>query len=388
MPEASCLNQQLSNMHRIFVYIIFTCVQLHAVSQKAVHLVRVTNKTGFNSGEQLIAIPWTVVQEKCVNPDTAMFSIVDAVTGKIIPHQFETLGTGKIQNLLLLVVLPAGKQINLKYVQKKASVLAARTYGRFVPERKDDFAWENDRVAFRMYGKALEFTNENAYGIDVWAKRTSPMVIDKWYKTGDYHADHGEGLDYYSVGTSLGAGNNTVYWNDTPVYLGNFSRFKVLDNGPLRTAFTLYYDAVTIGNSTITVTKTITLDAGAQFNRVEVIYTTNDNKVVSTVTGIAKRKDAGLVFMDEQKGIMLYWEPTHPQHGTTGVAVIDTSANRKVFSANQQFLMRIDIVPNKVYTYYTGACWDRAALITDFHAWHRYVNNYYERLKKPLVISY
>src|SRR5438552_4623317 len=31
-----------------------------------------------------------------------------------------------------------------------------RVYGRFVRERFDDFAWENDRVAHRMYGAALE----------------------------------------------------------------------------------------------------------------------------------------------------------------------------------------------------------------------------------------
>lgn len=374
-------------MRRILFYIILSC-QLTAAAQKTVHLAHVSNTANFNSGEQLISIPWTVVQAKCMNPDTAMFSVIDASSGKTMAHQFETLGTDKVQNLLLLVALPAGKQINLKYVQKKAPVLITRTYGRFVPERKDDFAWENDRIAFRMYGKALQFTNENAYGIDVWAKRTSSMVIDKWYKTGDYHADHGEGLDYYSVGTTLGAGNNTVYWNDTPVYLGNFSRFKVLDNGPLRTAFTLYYDAVTIGNNSITVTKTITLDAGAQFNRVEVVYTTNESKLVSTVTGIAKRKDAGAVLMDEQKGMMLYWEPTHPQHGTTGVAVIDTSANRKMFFNSQQLLMRADIVPKQIYTYYTGACWDKAGVITGFDSWHQYVNNYYDRLKKPLVISY
>ena len=31
-----------------------------------------------------------------------------------------------------------------------------RVYGRFVRERHDDFAWENDRVAHRVYGAALE----------------------------------------------------------------------------------------------------------------------------------------------------------------------------------------------------------------------------------------
>jgi len=31
-----------------------------------------------------------------------------------------------------------------------------RAYGRSVRERFDDFCWENDRIAHRMYAKALE----------------------------------------------------------------------------------------------------------------------------------------------------------------------------------------------------------------------------------------
>lgn len=41
----------------------------------------------------------------------------------------------------------------------------SKVYGRFVPERYDDFAWENDKIAFRMYGKSLEkVPNQNAWG--------------------------------------------------------------------------------------------------------------------------------------------------------------------------------------------------------------------------------
>ena len=52
-----------------------------------------------------------------------------------------------------------------------------RVYGRFVRERHDDFAWENDRVAFRIYGQALEtFEKEplTSSAVDAWGKRTPP----------------------------------------------------------------------------------------------------------------------------------------------------------------------------------------------------------------------
>ena len=38
-------------------------------------------------------------------------------------------------------------------------VVTPKVYGRHVPERKDDFAWENEYAAFRMYGPALKPEN-------------------------------------------------------------------------------------------------------------------------------------------------------------------------------------------------------------------------------------
>ena len=40
--------------------------------------------------------------------------------------------------------------------QAQQEAVKAKVYGRYVPERKDDFAWENEYAAFRMYGPALK----------------------------------------------------------------------------------------------------------------------------------------------------------------------------------------------------------------------------------------
>jgi hypothetical protein len=58
-----------------------------------------------------------------------------------------------------------------------------RAYGRFVRERFDDFAWENDRIAHRTYGKALiTWKGEplTSSAIDIWSKRTEKLVINEW----------------------------------------------------------------------------------------------------------------------------------------------------------------------------------------------------------------
>src|SRR5689334_14241715 len=50
-----------------------------------------------------------------------------------------------------------------------------KAYGRFNRERFDDFAWENDRIGHRIYGKALETWEGEpltSSAVDVWLKRT------------------------------------------------------------------------------------------------------------------------------------------------------------------------------------------------------------------------
>src|SRR6185436_9757652 len=72
-----------------------------------------------------------------------------------------------------------------------------RAYGRFVRERFDDFAWENDRIAHRTYGKAMiTWKGEplTSSAIDIWSKRTAKLVITDWYMVDNYHTDQGEGV--------------------------------------------------------------------------------------------------------------------------------------------------------------------------------------------------
>ena len=92
-----------------------------------------------------------------------------------------------------------------------------KAYGRFVRERHDDFVWENDRVAHRMYGPDLEIWKKEpltSSGIDVWVKRAKRMVVNEWYMTDDYHRDNGDGADFYSVKTSRGCGGVAVFAGD------------------------------------------------------------------------------------------------------------------------------------------------------------------------------
>ena len=64
---------------------------------------------------------------------------------------------------------------------KTPSPIATVATGAVYPNRVDDIAWENDRIAFRAYGPALQASGEKAYGYDVWVKRVEEPVVDVRY---------------------------------------------------------------------------------------------------------------------------------------------------------------------------------------------------------------
>ena len=108
-----------------------------------------------------------------------------------------------------------------------------RAYGRFVQERCDDFCWENDRIALRIYGKTLEtcvLYPLTSSTVDIWSKSTSRMVINDWYMVDNYHGDTGEGGDFYSAGLSRGCGGNGLWAADRVWVSKNFVNSRSLSN--------------------------------------------------------------------------------------------------------------------------------------------------------------
>ncbi len=137
----------------------------------------------------------------------------------------------------------------------------------------DDHAWENDRIAFRVYGPMLMEKPPRgeglvSSGIDVWVKRTRNPVIDNWYQSRAYHKDRGEGLDYFHVGTSRGCGGIGVLAGGVLHYSRNWATQKTLANGPVRAITEITYEPWSCGKGlSVAETRRIILDAGSDLNR-------------------------------------------------------------------------------------------------------------------------
>ena len=167
-------------------------------------------------------------------------------------------GNGTMDKILFQPKIPANSTINFEVVtiseteKPKAPELC---YSRFVPERTDDYTWENNKVAFRVYGPVAQKMKEDnikggtlSSGVDAWLKRVEYPIINKWYKkytegTGTYHKDTGEGLDDFHVGISRGVGGIAVKVDSLYYFSKNYTKWKTITNGPLRTSFYLEYES-------------------------------------------------------------------------------------------------------------------------------------------------
>lgn len=318
----------------------------------------------------------------------SVFRVVNAESGAEIPYQLEMRGDSVPQAILLYVSVPASGEVILGVEKSVPEAIAARTFARYVPERFDDFAWENDVVAFRMYGKALEGRPDDAQGIDLWSKRTTDLVVDKWYAHGDYHTDHGEGMDYYSVGMTLGAGDIAPIVGGEVVYSKHYRQYEVLDNGPLRTTFRLDFEPWKAGEKTVSVSKLYTLDVGEQLNRVEVTYTVDGDGMLPVAIGIARRAEEGKLLNEQANGILGYWEPEHDKHGTTGVGVVLAEGSFERFIEQPtQYLSALTVDNGKPVVYYNGGVWDRPGKITSADDWFAYLHTIKEREAWPLLVE-
>jgi pectinesterase len=265
-----------------------------------------------------------------------------------------------------------------------------KAYGRFVRERRDDFAWENDRVAHRMYGKALETWAQEpltSSSVDVWFKRTRRLVINEWYMVDDYHRDLGDGADMYSAGRSRGCGGNGI-WDAGRLHTSaNFVDSRVLANGPIRVTFELTYPAFDAAGARVTEIKRITLDAGHNLNRFESRYAGAPAAPKVQAAGI-KKAPGSQVAQDKARGVLRTWEPVKADGSNFGCGVLVDPAQLTGFvEADGNVLAVTTMSAGSDVTYYAGSGWDKSGDFKTVEDWDRYLDQAAQRIRSPLAVS-
>jgi hypothetical protein len=271
-----------------------------------------------------------------------------------------------------------------------------KTYARFIKERKDDFAWENDRVAFRIYGAALKPVDGPSNGIDVWYKKTDKLIIDKWYKDdlagkASYHEDHGEGLDDYKVGRSLGAGAMAPFVNDSLWLNENFVSQELLENGPIRSTFKLTYNKLNVNGKEYAETRTFSIDAGSQLTKITQSYEGVSEKI-TVAAGIVKRDGNDSIIAKDN--YVIYLEPYSKKVENVAIAMVfpdgykKTAVNNYKIGNNLYSHVLAVCDCEKSITYYSGYGWSKAGTFSDFADFEKYIAEFSECIKIPIHLKF
>jgi len=268
-----------------------------------------------------------------------------------------------------------------------------KAYGRFVRERFDDFAWENDRIAHRTYGAALETWKEEpltSSAIDVWTKRVPTLVINGWYMLDNYHLDHGEGADFYSAGTTRGNGGDGL-WADDKLWISkNFVNSRVLACGPIRVLFELTYEPFDVNGTKVSEVRRISLDAGQNLDHYQVAYKPERSTALTVGIGI-KKKDVTQTDAKVSRCSLTTWEQLRDdklgQSHLGQVIVLDPKLLVKTTDDKLNYLLIAKASRDNTISYWAGFGWDKSSQFSDYDSWKTYADQFAKSTLSPIEVS-
>jgi len=355
----------------------------------AQHSIVVTNSTAIERKGEIVEVSIAALK---VSFDTKSY-VLKNKSNKEVAYQLIYNGNKKPQSLIFQADVKANSSSAYSLAAGTPAVVKAKTFARFVPERKDDFAWENDIAAYRMYGPAL--ANENpSNGVDFWAKCTNDLIVDEFYNGEDkkgisYHVDHGHGLDFYKVAHTLGCGGIAPYASGKLWVGDHFSSYKVIEVGPLRSVFTLTYDSLKVGNVLYKEELTITANAGSILNK-GVVKLTGPSQKMELAAGIYLHDDKGALKQNLANGTTAYAEAAVSDakvpSGRNYVGVYIPAKVTKAFKQSEHGLITSSYKVGNTFTYYFGGGWSKWLYPTD-NDWFKGITRFAEANRNPLKVS-
>lgn len=255
-----------------------------------------------------------------------------------------------------------------------------------MPERADDYAYENDLVAGRVYGPSLEFPR--TFGADIWVKSTDRLIIDEWFAKNDYHHNYGEGMDCYKVDATLGGGACAPLV-DGKILLGdNWATQERLCNGPLRTKAVFTYEPFLINGKSCTVTREFSLDAGTRFVKISTWFDCNMDELPVVLGAVmhdtVSRTDGDHYIAFTEKAS----DSSDPDRdGDISIGLVMDSAEQNVTADTIEghAVLKAVATPGKRIDVWTGSGWSQGG-VASAEQWAEYVKDFAYAQGHPLKV--
>ncbi|MCM5662408.1 DUF4861 domain-containing protein [Galbibacter mesophilus] len=388
-----------------FIYSLFcaTILVSSCAKQTETIVVEVENSLDINRSFETVEIDLSELSQSEEQKKYANWGVKDASSeSELVSQLIDEDQDGEWDLLIFQPEIKASSKMKFEIFPKETiyktdSVPAC--FSRFVPERTDDYAWENNRVAFRTYGpKAQKMVEDSiqggtlSSGIDAWLKRVEYPIINKWYEkyvsgTGTYHEDTGEGLDNFHVGKSRGIGGVAKKVDTSYFYSKNFVSWETITTGPLRTSFVLKYADWDAGGKSISEEKHISLDYGQNLSK----FKLKVQGVQTISTGITLHKKEGDTNTNIEQGWMSYWEPH--EGSELGMGIVTKPENIVAFdkfdtTAKDESNLYAELkLENGEVVYYAGFGWKKSNQFTTQKEWEAYLADFSKKLATPLKVT-
>ena len=249
-----------------------------------------------------------------------------------------------------------------------------KVMARYVPERADDFVFENDLICGRIYGKALE-GDPTSPGIDIWVKTPGELVADRRYRDElengkSYHIDHGDGKDCYKVSVSLGGGASAPLIDGEIQYPAtNYREWEILEKSSDMIRFILRYPEWEACGVRISLDKTITVKSGSYFCKVEDLYRFSGTDSLEIAAGVFRHPEQNTIEREYTgTGSYAIWEhasdqSAEPEDGMIGVSIYVPGADAvRLTESGDHGLCISKKASGEIFTYWFGSCWSKGGI--------------------------
>ncbi|MCA1198973.1 DUF4861 domain-containing protein [Sphingomonas sp. R647] len=293
----------------------------------------------------------------------------------------------RIAALALLAAHAASAQEHKPLRPATAAEQTARAAVSIAEYRFGDLLFENDRIAFRIYGRPLEAAEPpSSSGIDAWGKRVRWPFMDRQLRTGDQHQDQGEGVDFYNVGTGRGVGGLGI-WHDNKLWTSrNYVNPRIASAGPDRAAFSVDYPAWPVDTArSVAETRQFALAPGSNFIRMTSTIASSSAEPLTVAIGLSKRPTGttlGSIRKDADSARLVWWGPDNPGKGAMAAAVmVDPAAFVGFAEDADNYLILVRVTPGRPFVYYAGAAWSGGPDFKREPDWHAYVQQQHPDFK-------
>ena len=317
---------------------------------------------------------------------TAENVVVTDAAGVQIPSQVYTEDYGMVK-LIFQAAVPAGKTVEYTVKAGEREAYDTLVFSRYVPERLDDYAYENNRIAGRVYGPAL--SDPRTLGPDIWLKRVESLVVDKRYELNDYHHDHGDGMDCYKVANTLGGGALAPYADDKIVLGDNYETYNRICNGPIRTKVLFTYKPFKVDGNTVTLKRELTVDANTNFIKISNWFNApvDELPVVlgAVLHDVLDREDGDYYIAFTEKASDSA-DPDADGNISVGLVVDAGEDDVEAGTMDGHAVLKYNITPGKRADVWTGSGWSKGGIESP-EAWNKIVKDFAYAQAHPLEVT-